>query len=76
MEEVDADHGSVKRELNFTDLMTKSDSPAAVGKKVDSDVKEVNADHAKVREMISKTLARPALLRNFCCFQGARTEFA
>ena len=39
-------------------------------------MEELNADDAQVKEMISKTLARPAVLRNFYCFQGTRTEFA
>ena len=38
-------------------------------------MEELDPDHEKVREMIRNTLARPAVLRNFYCFQGARTEF-
>ena len=73
-EVLNPDHITVKRKLNFSDL-TKSDSPAG-GKKADSDVEELNADHQKVREMVMNTVARPAVLRNFYCFHGARTEFA
>jgi hypothetical protein len=53
VEEVNPDHGSVKRKLNFTDL-TKIDSPA-VGKKADSDVEEVDPDHVSVKRKLNFT---------------------
>ena len=70
VEEVDPDHGSVKRKLNFTDL-TKSDLPA-VGKKenADSDVEELNADHEKVRKMVRNILARPAVCEISIALKG------
>ena len=49
VEEVDADHGSVKRKLNITDLTMKSGLPV-VGKKLDSNVEEVDADHGSVKK--------------------------
>jgi hypothetical protein len=52
LKEGDADHASVRRKLNFTDLRNTTTSPAA-GKEeeADSDVEEVPADHGKVRQI-------------------------